>query len=127
MKRKVINSSDAPQAIGAYSQAVQVGDTVYISGQVPLAPLGDDLIDGDITAHIRQVFDNLSAICQAAGGQLNDIVKLTVFLTDLGNVPTVNMIMADYFTEPYPARAAIEISALPKSADVEMDAILVLP
>lgn len=126
MKRKAVNSSQAPQAIGAYSQAVRAGDTVYISGQIALSTYSEHLIEGDISAQIRQVFDNLSAICKAAGGRLNDIVKLTVYLIDLSHIAMVNDIMAEYFSESYPARAAIGVSALPKNADVEMDAVLVL-
>lgn len=125
MKRKIINTGQAPQAIGTYSQAVQIDNTVYLSGQIPLVPETMELIAGDIGAQIRRVFDNLQAVCRAAGGELGDIVKLNVFLTDLGDFPVVNEIMADYFTAPYPARAAIGVAALPKGAAVEMDAIMV--
>lgn len=124
MAREIISTDKAPRAIGTYSQAVKVEQTVYLSGQIPLVPKSMELIEGDIARQIRRVFDNLSAVCQAAGGQLSDIVKLSVFLTDLGDFPVVNEIMAEYFTEPYPARAAIGVAALPKGAGVEMDAIM---
>ncbi len=124
MAREIISTDKAPKAIGTYSQAVKVGQTVYLSGQIPLVPESMELIEGDIAKQIRRVFDNLSAVCQAAGGQLSDIVKLNVFLTDLSNFPVVNEIMAEYFTEPFPARAAIGVAALPKGAGVEMDAIM---
>ncbi len=126
MSREIISTDRAPQAIGTYSQAVKVGDTVYLSGQIPLDPATMELVDGDIEAAIRRVFDNLSAVAEAAGGSLAEVVKLNVFLTDLGHFPTVNRIMAEYFSEPYPARAAIGVAALPKGAEVEMDAVLVL-
>ena len=121
-----IGTPAAPAAIGTYSQAVRAGETVYLSGQIPLDPETMELVAGDIDAQIRQVFDNLAAVAQAAGGGLGDIVKLTVYLTDLGHFPRVNEIMAQYFREPYPARAAIGVAALPKAAAVEMDAILVV-
>jgi reactive intermediate/imine deaminase len=124
MAREIIRTDKAPKAIGTYSQAVKVDRTVYLSGQIPLVPESMELIEGDIAAQIRRVFDNLSAVCQAAGGELGDIVKLNVFLTDLGNFPVVNEIMAEYFSEPYPARAAVGVAALPKGAGVEMDAIM---
>ncbi|MCZ6537783.1 MAG: RidA family protein [Gammaproteobacteria bacterium] len=126
MERKSISTADAPAAIGTYSQAIRSGKTVYLSGQVPLVPETMQMLDGDIEASIHQVFKNLKAVCEAAGGSLDDIVKLNVFLTDLGCFDSVNEIMATYFSEPYPARAAIGVAALPKGADVEMDAILVL-
>ena len=126
MTREIINTDQAPEAIGTYSQAVKVDKTVYMSGQIPLIPESMTLIEGDIANQIRQVFDNLSAVAKAAGGELNDIVKLNVFLTDLSNFATVNEIMAGYFSKPYPARAAIGVASLPKDAAVEMDAILVL-
>ena len=126
MERKSIATSNAPAAIGPYSQAIRSGDTVYLSGQVPLVPETMKMLDGDIEACIHQVFKNLAAVCEAAGGSLDDIVKLNVFLTDLGCFDSVNKIMATYFSEPYPARAAIGVAALPKGAEVEMDAILVL-
>lgn len=127
MSRQIIHTDLAPAAIGAYSQAVKVGNTVYLSGQIPLDPATMSLVEGGISAEITRVFDNLSAVAQAAGGSLNDIVKLNVFLTDLTHFPTVNEIMANYFSQPYPARAAIGVAALPRGAGVEMDAILVLP
>lgn len=126
MAREIICSENAPEAIGTYSQAVKVDRTVYLSGQIPLVPESMELIEGNIATQIRRVFDNLSAVCQAAGGELGDIVKLNVFLTDLANFPTVNEVMAEYFSEPYPARAAIGVAALPKAAGVEMDAIMYL-
>ena len=125
MSRHIIQTEHAPAAIGTYSQAVRVGDTVYLSGQIPLDPATMGLADG-IEAQVRRVFDNLSAVAQAAGGSLADAVKLTIFLTDLSHFSLVNQIMADYFQQPYPARAAIGVAALPKGAQVEMDAILVL-
>jgi reactive intermediate/imine deaminase len=124
MSKQTIHTDKAPEAIGTYSQAVKHQGLVFISGQIPLDPENMELVSGGIEAQIRQVFDNLSAICSAADGSLDDIVKLTIFLTDLGAFPQVNEIMGQYFTEPYPARAAVEVSALPKNVDVEMDAIL---
>ncbi len=121
-----IHTDSAPAAIGTYSQAVRAGGAVYLSGQIPLNPATMELAVGDIDAQICQVFDNLSAVAEAAGGGLGDIVKLTVYLTDLGHFPRVNEIMAQYFREPYPARAAIGVAALPKAAAVEMDAVLVV-
>lgn len=126
MTREIIHTDKAPQAIGTYSQAVKVGTTVYLSGQIPLDPVSMTLVDGDMAAQIRRVFDNLQAVAQAAGGSLQDVAKLNVFLTDLGNFALVNEIMADYFSQPYPARAAIGVAALPKGAAVEMDAVLEL-
>ncbi len=126
MAREIIHTDKAPQAIGTYSQAVKIDNTVYLSGQIPLVPEKMELVTGDIAAQIRQVFDNLRAVAQAAGGELKHVVKLNVFLTDLGNFPTVNEIMADYFSQPYPARAAIGVAALPKGAAVEMDAVMVI-
>jgi reactive intermediate/imine deaminase len=126
MVRTIIQTDKAPQAIGTYSQAVKVDNTVYISGQIPLDPASMEVVAGGTEAQITRVFDNLSAVAEAAGGSLKDVVKLTIFLTDLGCFPTVNEIMARYFSEPYPARAAIEVSALPKAVEVEMDAVLVL-
>lgn len=122
--RKVITSNYAPEAIGTYSQAIQTGSTVYLSGQIPLLPETMEIISDDIAEQINQVFRNLSAVAEAADGSLDDIVKLNVFLTDLSHFPTVNEIMATYFNQPYPARAAIGVAALPKGAAVEMDAIL---
>jgi reactive intermediate/imine deaminase len=124
MSKQTIHTDKAPEAIGTYSQAVKHQGLVFISGQIPLDPENMEMVTGGIEAQIRQVFDNLSAICTAAGGSLDDIVKLTIFLTDLGAFPQVNEIMGQYFTEPYPARAAVEVSALPKNVDEEMDAIL---
>lgn len=124
--RKVITSNNAPEAIGTYSQAIQTGSTVYLSGQIPLLPETMEIISDDIAEQINQVFRNLSAVAEAADGSLDDIVKLNVFLTDLSHFPTVNEIMATYFNQPYPARAAIGVAALPKGAAVEMDAILEL-
>ena len=124
MARQIIRTDKAPAAIGTYSQAVKVEQTVYLSGQIPLVPETMELVEGDMAQQIRRVFDNLRAVCQAAGGELSDIVKLNVFLTDLGNFPMVNEIMVEYFNEPYPARAAIGVAALPKGAGVEMDAIM---
>ncbi len=126
MKKEVISSNKAPQAIGTYSQAVKVGNTVYLSGQIPLVPGMMELEQGDMRAQIARVFENLKAVANAAGGDLSDIVKLNVFLTDLGHFPVVNEVMSKYFQEPYPARAAVGVAALPKGAKVEMDAIMVL-
>ncbi|MFE8071316.1 RidA family protein [Marinobacteraceae bacterium S3BR75-40.1] len=124
--KSVIKTEDAPQAIGTYSQAVKAGDTVYLSGQIPLDPATMELVPGDIKAQIQQVFQNLKAVCEASGGTIQDIVKLNIFLTDMGDFATVNEIMATVFEEPYPARAAIGVAALPKGAQVEMDAIMVI-
>jgi len=126
MTREIIHTDKAPQAIGTYSQAVKCGKTVYMSGQIPLVPETMEMVDGDMAAQIRRVFDNLQAVAQAAGGDLKDIAKLNIFLTDLSNFPLVNEIMAEYFQQPYPARAAIGVASLPKAAGVEMDAILEL-
>lgn len=126
MARTIIDTPNAPAAIGTYSQAVKVGQTVYLSGQIPLVPGSGELITGAIEPQIRRVFDNLRALCVAAGGDLRHIVKLNVFLTDLKHFPEVNRIMAEYFQQPYPARAAIGVAQLPKGAEVEMDAIVVL-
>ncbi len=126
MTRDIINTNRAPAAIGTYSQAVRVGGTVYLSGQIPLVPATMQLRDGDMRAQITQVFDNLKAVAEAAGGSLADVVKLNIFLTDLAHFPLVNEVMAGYFREPYPARAAIGVAALPKGAAVEADGIMVL-
>lgn len=126
MSRSAIHTDRAPKAIGTYSQAIRAGNTVYLSGQIPLDPATGELLSGDIEAEIRRVFDNLAAVAAAAGGSLADVVKLTVFLTDLGHFPKVNEIMARYFREPYPARAAIGVAALPRGARVEMECILAL-
>ncbi len=128
MQKQIISTDQAPQAIGTYSQAVHVtgGSTVYLSGQIPLVPETMEMIDGDISAQINQVFKNLTAVCKASGGSLNDIVKLNIFLTDLNNFPIVNEIMAQYFDEPYPARAAVGINELPKGSQVEMDGVMII-
>jgi len=126
MAREIIHTDRAPQAIGTYSQAVKIDNTVYLSGQIPLVPDTMEMVGGDIAAQIRRVFDNLQAVARAAGGDLKHTVKLNVFLTDLSNFPSVNEIMAEYFSQPYPARAAIGVAALPRGAAVEMDAVLVI-
>jgi len=126
MAREIIQTDKAPQAIGTYSQAVKVNKTVYMSGQIPLVPETMELVGGDIAVHIRRVFDNLQAVAQAAGGDLKDIAKLNIFLIDLSHFPIVNEVMAEYFAEPYPARAALGVASLPKNAQVEMDAVLEL-
>lgn len=125
MNRSIIQTADAPAAIGAYSQAVRVDLTVYMSGQIGLDPTSMQMVDG-IDAQIHQVFKNLAAVATAAGGSLANVVKLNVFLTDLGHFPKVNEIMADYFSQPYPARAAVGVSALPRDALVEADAVMVV-
>jgi reactive intermediate/imine deaminase len=124
--KSVIHSDRAPAAIGTYSQAIRAGATVYLSGQIPLDPVSMQLISGDMRAQIERVFDNLAAVCAAAGGSLGDIVKLNIFLVDLGHFALVNEVMAGYFSTPYPARAAVGVAALPRAAQVEMDAIMVL-
>ena len=124
MNKTIIHTDQAPQAIGTYSQAVNHQGLVFVSGQIPLDPETMEMVTGGIESQIHQVFKNLSAVCSAAGGSLDDILKLTVFLTDMANFPQVNAIMEQYFTTPYPARAAIGVAALPKDAEVEMDAIL---
>ncbi len=126
MAKEIISTDKAPQAIGTYSQAVKTGSTVYLSGQIPLVPETMEMVDGDIRQQIHRVFQNLQAVANAAGGDLSDIVKLNIFLTDLSNFPQVNEVMAEYFQQPYPARAAIGVSALPKDAGVEMDGVLEL-
>lgn len=126
MSRSIISTPNAPQAIGTYSQAVKCGNIVYVSGQIPLDPNTGALVSGDMDKHIRRVFDNLLAIITAAGGDFSDVAKLNVFLTDLNHFALVNQIMSEYFTEPYPARAAIQVAALPKAATVEMDCIVEL-
>lgn len=126
MQRQIIHTNRAPQAIGPYSQAVKVGTTVYLSGQIPLQPETMTVVEGDMEAQIRRVFDNLQAVAEAAGGSLDDAVKLNVFLTDLAHFPLVNDVMADYFSPPYPARAAVQVAALPKGVAVEMDGVLEL-
>ncbi len=124
--KKPIATPDAPAAIGTYSQAIRAGNTLYLSGQIPLDPKTGQMVTGDIDAHITRVFENLKAVAEAGGGSLAQVVKLNVFLTDLGNFARVNEIMARYFKQPYPARAAIGVAALPKGAQVEMDAVIVL-
>ncbi len=124
MAREIISTEQAPSAIGTYSQAVKVGDVVYLSGQIPLVPETMEMIDGDTEAQIVRVFDNLRAVAQAAGGDMVDIVKLNIFLTDLGCFATVNDVMARYFDAPFPARAAVQVAALPRGAEVEMDAVM---
>ena len=126
MPREIISTSDAPQAIGTYSQAIKVGSKVYLSGQIPLDPGTGELVTGDTRAQVRRVLDNLSAVAAAAGGDLSALVKLNVFLTDLREFQTVNEVMAEYFREPYPARAAIGVAELPHGAVVEMDGVLEL-
>lgn len=126
MSREIIATDKAPQAIGTYSQAVKVGNTVYLSGQIALVPETMEVIEGGIEAEIHQVFKNLTAVCEAAGGSLQQIAKLNIFLTDLSNFATVNSIMAQYFEQPYPARAALGVKELPKGVGVEMDGILEL-
>jgi reactive intermediate/imine deaminase len=125
--KKIINTEMAPAAIGTYSQAVACGSTVYLSGQIPLDPTSGNMVDGDFASRVQQVLKNIAAVCAEAGGNINDIVKLNVYLTDLAGFETVNTIMAEFFTAPYPARAAVQVAALPKGSDVEMDAVLVLP
>lgn len=127
MNKEIIQTNKAPQAIGTYSQAVKVDQTVYLSGQIPLDPDTMVVVEGDISIQIKRVFDNLKAVTAAAGGDLSNIVKLNVFLTDLSHFPIVNEVMGEYFTEPYPARAAVGVAALPKEVDVEIDAIMVVP
>lgn len=124
--KTVVATDAAPAAIGTYNQAIRCGDTVYCSGQIPLVPATMEIVDGDFRKRAVQVFENLDAVARAAGGTLNNAVRITVFLTDLANFTTVNEVMADMFEKPYPARAALEVSALPKGTDIEADAILVL-
>lgn len=126
MTRTIISTPDAPQAIGTYSQAVRAGDTVYLSGQIPLDPKTGELVAGDMEAQVRRVFDNLRAVAVASGGDLSHVVKLNVFLTDLAHFALVNRVMAEYFEQPYPARAAVGVAALPRGSAVEMDAVLAL-
>lgn len=124
--RETIQTDRAPRAIGTYSQAVKFGDTVYLSGQIPLVPATMELVAGDFTAQARQVFQNLAAVCEAAGGSLQGLVKLNIYLTDLADFPAINEVMAEYIQEPYPARAAVGVAALPKGALVEVEGVLVL-
>jgi reactive intermediate/imine deaminase len=124
--RTPISTADAPQAIGTYSQAVRAGSTVYLSGQIPLDPKTGEIVAGDMEAQVRRVFDNLRAVAIASGGDLSHVVKVNVFLTDLAHFALVNRVMAEYFQQPYPARAAVGVASLPRGAAVEMDAILAL-
>lgn len=126
MTREIIATNQAPQAIGTYSQAVKVNSTVYLSGQIPLVPATMEVVEGDMRVQISQVFDNLQAVAQAAGGSLDKLVKVNIFLTDLSHFPLVNEVMAEYFAEPYPARAAVGVASLPKGVAVEMDAVMEL-
>lgn len=126
MSKSIIHTDQAPAAIGPYSQAVRVGDTVYLSGQIPLLPSTGALLEGDIAAQSRQVFENMKAVCAAAGGSLADIARLGIYLTDLADFAVVNAVMAEYFNAPYPARSTVQVSALPRGAQVEVDAVLVL-
>lgn len=126
MSKEIIYTPNAPAAIGTYSQAVQVGNTVYLSGQIPLDPSTMQLVGPEITVQIRQVFENLKAVAEAAGGSLNNLVKVNVYLTDLNHFGEVNQMMAEYITQPYPARAAVQVSALPKGAAVEIEGVLVV-
>jgi reactive intermediate/imine deaminase len=126
MKKEIIFTDKAPKAIGTYSQAIKVNNTVYISGQIPLLPETMEVLEGSVEEQIHQVFKNLQAIIEAAGGTFENVVKLNIFLTDLSNFPTVNQVMSQYFSEPYPARAAIGVKELPKDVPVEMDAVLEL-
>ena len=127
MTRSIISTDQAPQAIGTYSQAVKIDNTVYLSGQIPLVPESMELVEGDMRVQITQVFNNLTAVAEASGGSLADVAKLNIYLTDLSHFPLVNEVMSEFFSEPYPARAAVGVAELPKASLVEMDAILVLP
>ena len=126
MSRHAIATDKAPAAIGPYSQAVRSGKTVFLSGQIPLDPATGQLVEGDIAAQTRRVFDNLQAVCQAAGGSLDDVMRIGIYLTDLGDFAAVNAVMADYFSAPFPARSTIEVAGLPRGAQVEVDAILAI-
>lgn len=127
MNRSTVKTDKAPQAIGTYSQAVKVANTVYLSGQIPLIPETMKMVEGDFSKQVTQVFENLNAVCEAAGGRMNDIVKLNIYLTDLKHFATVNEVMARYFAQPYPARAAVGVASLPRDAQVEMDGIMIIP
>ncbi|HKX56677.1 MAG TPA: RidA family protein [Xanthomonadales bacterium] len=124
MNKQIIATADAPAAIGTYSQATRHGNVVYLSGQIPLDPASMQLVEGDFSAQTHRVFKNLQAVCKAAGGSLDQVLRLTIFLTDMGNFPQVNAVMAEYFSQPYPARVTVGVVALPKGAQVEIDAIL---
>jgi reactive intermediate/imine deaminase len=126
MSKKAIHTDNAPAAIGTYSQAIETGGLVFLSGQIPLVPATMEIVDGDFEARARQVFENLQAVAEAAGGSLNNAVKITVFLTDLTNFATVNSVMEDFFEQPFPARAAVGVASLPKGVDVEADAVLAI-
>jgi reactive intermediate/imine deaminase len=126
MSRSIVSTDQAPAAIGPYSQAVRAGNTVYFSGQIPLDPASGNLVEGDIETQTRRVFDNLTAVAKAAGGSLSQFVRVGIYVTDLANFAAVNAVMAEYFQQPYPARSTIEVSALPKGAQVEVDAIMAL-
>ena len=126
MSKKPINTDNAPAAIGTYSQAIQAGSFVFLSGQIPLVPATMEIVEGDFEARARQVFENLRAVAEAAGGGLNDAVKITVFLTNLDDFATVNAVMESFFEQPYPARAAVGVASLPKGVDVEADAVLAI-
>lgn len=127
MSKVIVRTSDAPAAIGTYSQAVKIGHTVYLSGQIPLVAETMQLVSEDFAEQTHQVFKNLAAVCDAAGGTLNDMVKVNIFLTDLSQFATVNTIMSQYFAEPYPARAAVQVSALPRAAQIEIDGVMEVP
>nr|WP_181901605.1 RidA family protein [Thalassotalea euphylliae] len=127
MMKTIVSTENAPSAIGTYSQAVKVRNTVYLSGQIPLVPETMEVVSDDFAEQAEQVFKNLVAVCEAAGGEINDMVKVNIFMTDLANFATVNEIMSKYFAEPYPARAAIQVSALPKGVDIEIDGIMEIP
>lgn len=127
MSKVIIRTSEAPAAIGTYSQAVKIGTTVYLSGQIPLVPASMQMVSEDFAEQTHQVFKNLAAVCDAAGGSLNNMVKVNIFLTDLGQFATVNEIMSQYFAEPYPARAAVQVSALPRGAQIEIDGVMEVP
>lgn len=127
MSKVIIRTNDAPAAIGTYSQAVKIGTTVYLSGQIPLVPASMQLVSDNFTEQAHQVFKNLAAVCDAAGGSLNNMVKVNIYLTDLGQFATVNEIMSQYFAEPYPARAAVQVSALPRASQIEIDGVMEVP
>ncbi|MGH8510317.1 MAG: RidA family protein [Gammaproteobacteria bacterium] len=127
MARTIVSTDQAPQAIGTYSQAVRVANTVYLSGQIPLDPASMQMVEGEMRSQVVRVFQNLQAVAEAAGGTLADVVKLNVYLTDLSHFPLVNEVMASYFQEPYPARAVVGVAALPRAAPIEVDAIMVVP
>ncbi len=126
MPRQPVRTADAPAAIGPYSQATRCGGTVFVSGQIPLDPATGELVAGDLAAQARRAFENLRAVCQAAGGSLDDVARVGLYMTDLSQFAVVNSVMAEYFAEPYPARSTIEVSALPKAAQFEVDAVMVL-